>query len=352
MVKPPVTIKLRDVAAAAGVSQGTASNVFSRPELVRQEVRERVQAVAKELGYGGPSLKGRLLRAGKVNAIGVAAVEPLSYFFEDPWARSLLAEMSEICDRRGAGMALVSAVNREKLAWNIETALVDGFVLLCVEGGHELVALTRKRDLPFVALALGTGDDSIPAIGIDNIAGAARAAQHLVELGHRRFAVLSTELKEGHAGPVGEAEIAAAIYSTSRDRMLGYWQVLDGAGIARADVPVHETRNEPASVRAALVAVFTGATKPTALLCMSDRIAILALDWLRERGLRVPEDVSVVGFDGVPESAAAQPPLTTVQQPLADIAHRAVAAILDGPVERQVVPLSLVVRGSTGAPPP
>jgi DNA-binding LacI/PurR family transcriptional regulator len=128
--------------------------------------------------------------------------------------------------------------------------------------------------------------------------------------------------------------------------------VLEGAGIGRADVPVHETRNEAGSVRSALEAIFADGQGPTALLCMSDRIAMLAMEWLGGRGLRVPEDVSVVGFDGVPESAAAQPPLTTVQQPLADIAHRAVAAILDGPVERQVVPLSLVVRGSTGAPPP
>ena len=352
MVKPPAVIKLKDVAAAAGVSQGTASNVFSRPELVREEVRERVHGVAKQLGYAGPSLRGRLLRAGKVNAIGVAAVEPLSYFFEDPWARSMLAEISNICDRRGAGMALVSAVNREKLAWNIETALVDGFVLLCVEGGHELVSLTRKRDLPFVALALGTGDTSIPAIGVDNISGAAMAAQHLVDLGHRRLAVLATEFNEGHVGPVTEAQIGNAIYSTSRDRLLGYWQVLDGAGIARADVPVYETRNEPASVAAGLEAIFGQPTKPTALLCMSDRIAILALDWLAGRGLRVPEDLSVVGFDGVPEAAAARPPLTTVEQPLAEIAERAVAAILEGPVERQTAPLSLVVRSSTAAPHP
>ena len=351
MVKPPVSIKLKDVAAAAGVSQGTASNVFSRPELVREEVRERVRAVAKELGYAGPSLKGRLLRAGKVNAIGIAAVEPLSYFFEDPWARAMLAEISEICDRRGAGMALVSAVNGEKLAWNIETALVDGFILLCVEGGHELVSLTRQRNLPFVALALGTGDENVPAIGVDNVAGAALAAQHLVDLGHRRFAVLSTELKEGHVGPVDEAEIAAAIYSTSRDRMMGYWQVLEGAGIGRADVPVHETRNEAGSVQAALEAIFAEGQGPTALLCMSDRIAMLAMEWLGGRGLRVPEDVSVVGFDGVPEAAMARPPLTTVQQPLGEIAQRAVTAILDGPVERQEVPLALVVRASSGPPP-
>jgi lambda repressor-like predicted transcriptional regulator len=85
------SVKLRDVAKAAGVSQGTASNAFSRPEIVREEVREHVLKVAKDLGYSGPSVTGRLLRGGKVNAVGVAAIEPLSYFFEDLWARQLMS---------------------------------------------------------------------------------------------------------------------------------------------------------------------------------------------------------------------------------------------------------------------
>ena len=97
------TIKLRDVAKAAGVSQGTASNAFSRPEIVRDEVREHVLKVARELGYAGPSITGRLLRAGRVNAVGVAAIEPLSYFFKDLWARHLMDEISRICDERGQG---------------------------------------------------------------------------------------------------------------------------------------------------------------------------------------------------------------------------------------------------------
>ena len=145
------SVKLSDVAKAAGVSQGTASNVFSRPEIVRAEVREHVHATARAMGYGGPDPKGRLLRAGKVNAIGVATAEPLAYFFDDPFARELLRGISEACDKVGAGIALVSARRDERLAWNIQSALVDGFVLLCIENGEHLVQLTRDRTLPFVA---------------------------------------------------------------------------------------------------------------------------------------------------------------------------------------------------------
>ena len=138
-------MRLADVARKAGVSQGTASNVFNRPGLVREEVRARVEAAAKALDYAGPNPMGKLLRAGKVNAIGVATSEPLAYFFEDPFARALMGGISEACDANGAGIALVSAMNDEKLAWNIQSALVDGFILLCIEGGHRLVELPRER---------------------------------------------------------------------------------------------------------------------------------------------------------------------------------------------------------------
>ncbi|KKB86601.1 LacI family transcriptional regulator [Devosia limi DSM 17137] len=347
------SVKLADVAKAAGVSQGTASNVFSRPNLVRDEVRERVLAAAKALGYGGPDLKGRLLRAGKVNAIGVAAVEPMSYFFDDPWARALMAAIARVCDASGSGIALVSAMNHERLAWNIQSALVDGFILLCVEGGEELVQLTRERQLPFVALALGVQDRSIPAIGIDNVSGGALAARHLTDLGHRKFAVLATEFNaDDHVGLVSAADVAGAIYATSRDRVTGYRQALAAVGLGPEDLPVYETRNDKASVEACLARIFAGGEGPTALLAMSDRIALYALDWLKARGLQVPGDVSIVGFDGVPEAQASTPALTTIVQPMAEIARVAVHAILENavPSERRTLPVTLAVRASTAPP--
>ncbi len=346
------TIRLADVAKAAGVSQGTASNVFSRPDVVREEVREHVLETARRLGYAGPSLKGRLLRAGKVNAIGVAAVEPLAYFFDDPWARALLAAVSQVCDASGTGLALVSAKDRHKLDWNIKSALVDGFILLCVEGGEKLVQLTRERQLPFVALALNDEDSSIPSISVDNLGGAAVAARHLAELGHRRFGVLATEFSDDHVGPAGIAEIERAIYSTSRNRALGYWQALDAFGIRRETLPIYETINDKPSVEAGLEYLFSAPEPPTAILAMSDNIALLTINWLRARGLSVPRDVSVIGFDGVPEGGMVEPGLTTMAQPFAEIAQRAVQAVLHDsmPTEREMIGVSLIVRGSTAAP--
>lgn len=343
------TVRLKDVATAAGVSQGTASNVFSRPEVVRPEVRERVQAAARELGYAGPSLTGRLLRAGKINAIGVATAEPLTYFFEDQWARAMMAAIARECDRRGAGLSIVSAINRERPAWNIQSALVDGLILLCAEEGKMLVGQTTQRELPYVALGLDDRLGDTPGVGIDNRGGAEAAARHLVDLRHRDIAILGIgEVWNGNF-PTPD-EIMATPYLTVRDRVEGYWAGLATAGIAPDQVPYADTDGEKATVWAAMERLFAD-RKPTAILSMSDRAALFAIDWLATRGLSVPGDVSIVGFDGIPEGADALPGLTTVQQPFDEIAQRAVDSILEGEpiVGWPVLDLPLVVRGSTAA---
>lgn len=346
------TVRLIDVAEAAGVSRGTASNVFNRPHLVRAELRERVMAAAETMGYRGPDPKGRLLRAGKVNAIGVVTAEPLSYFFDDPFARVLMSGISEGCDAAGAGIALVSAVNERKFAWNVRSAVVDGFILFCIEAGPRLVELTRERQLPFVALELGIDDPTISAVGVDNFAGAAVAARHLGELGHRRVAILSIPFVDDRYGPVSLAQVRAAVYSDARDRVDGYLAGLRAFGIDAAGVPIMETQNEPVSVHAALEHLFGTGTPPTAILAMSDRIALLALDWLQARGIAVPEDVSLIGFDGVPDAALARPGLTTIAQPIAEMGRRAVGMILDGggQIRRETLPVALVPRASTAPP--
>jgi len=345
-------VRLRDVARAAGVSQGTASNVFNRPDIVRNEVRERVLKAAEELGYGGPSVAGRLLRAGKVNAVGVAAIEPLSYFFEDPWARDLLKHISNICDAEGAGVALVSALSDERVDWNIQSAVVDGFILLCVEGGDRLVEVTRARQLPYVALAIGGDDASIPAIGVDNVSGARAAAEHLIGLGHRRLTVLATTFGVEGTGLVDEAHVRGAIYSTSRDRALGYWAALEASGIPIDSMPIYETRETRASTQAMMELMFAAEIKPTAILAMSDKVAMWSVDWLFRHGHTVPGDVSVVGFDGVPEAELATPPLTTMEQPMAEIARMAVEVALGGEqvTGKRLLEARLVVRETTAPP--
>ena len=345
-------VRLSDVAREAGVSQGTASNVFSRPDIVREEVRAHVLEVAGRLGYAGPDVKGRLLRAGRVNAIGVAVLEPLSYFFDDPWARAMMTAFAEICDARGMGLSLVSARNRQRLAWNTNSAVVDGFVLVCIEGQDHLVELTRKRGLPFVALALESGDEAIPALDVDNHGGAMLAAQHLLDHGHRQFAILGICGNDDYAGPLVRGS-GVGMKGTPRRRLDGYLQALGAAGIPADNVPVEITRNDAETVSASLERLFMAKAPPTAILCMADKAAVLAVDWLGRRGLRVPQDVSVVGFDGVPDYLNAAPYLTTVAQPFQTIAERATAMIVDAVQEpvRETIAVTLVT-GRTSGPAP
>lgn len=354
MSKPDIqgTVTLADVAKAAGVSKGTASNVFNRPEIVRDEVRERVLAAARAAGYRGPDPKGRLLSAGKVNAIGVATVEPLSYFFTDPYARILMASIAETADENGIGISLVSAANEEELSWNMRNALVDGFILFCLEGADRLIALSRERQLPFVALSLSHPDEPLSAIGIDNVAGARAAAAHLTGLGHRSFAILTMELTEGSSGRVTPERVQAGIYSSTVDRVKGYFEALEAAGIDTAGVPVFETQSDAGTIHPALEEIFASPSPPTAILAQSDRIALIAMDWLKARGLSIPGDVSIVGFDGVPESALSDPPLTTIQQPIAEVGRTAVRGIIDrgATIWREELDVELVVRGSTAPP--
>jgi DNA-binding LacI/PurR family transcriptional regulator len=346
--------RLSDVAERAGVSKATVSNVFNRPHLVRPEVRERVLAEAAAIGYTGPDPMGRLLSAGKVNAIGVATGESLSYFFEDPFSRSLMMGITEACEARGIGISLISAANEDALAWSIRSAVVDGLVLFCVEDADRLIAAARERRLPFVTLSFGDTDDEVSVVGVDDFAGARLAAEHLTGLGHRRCAVLSMELgPESDVGRVSMDAVQEADYATSRIRIEGYFAALAAAGIDTATVPIFETSADMATVDAALAALFAETAPPTALLAESDRIAMRALRWLAGRGIAVPGQVSVIGFDGVPESAASEPALTTLAQPAAEMGPRAVAVLAEGgeAVSRDMLAVELVVRGSTGPPP-
>lgn len=347
------TIKLRDVATAAGVSQGTVSNVFNRPERVREAVRDRVHEAAKALGYAGPNPQGRLLRTGKVNAIGFAADQPLDYFFVDPWARRLLTEVASLCEARGAGLALVSVTDERPTGWNIESALVDGF-LLSGSGREVLVEMSQRRGLPFLSLSLDTRDPDVPALCVDDFGGAREAARLLLALGHRRIAALGFALGEG-PGPVTPAEVRATRSMNVRERARGYWAALAELGLPEAAMPIHAVgRSDRDSVARALSLLFAEeGNAPTAILAMSDQIAFAAMAWLAGQGRRVPAEVSVLGFDGVPGAAVSVPPLTTLEQPYRRIAERGVAAILDDavPEGREVLPLRLVVRGSTGPAP-
>jgi DNA-binding LacI/PurR family transcriptional regulator len=344
-------VGLADVAKAAGVSQGTASNTFSRPELVRPAVRERVEASARRLGYAGPDPRGRLLRAGKVNAIGIVMADDMAYFFRDPFARQFLAGIAEECDARGAGMALVSSKRQSEAAWRIQTAVVDGFIVHCMRVGDRLISLARKRRLPFVAVDLDAGPGTSSVL-VDDRRGAYLAANHLLQLGHRRIGILSMELDElPGQGPADMDRLRSSPYRTERDRAAGYCAALAEHGIPLETLPILEAPNDRQAAARPIGELLSARPDLTAVLAMSDVLALATYDAARARGLAVPLDLSVVGFDDVSEAACADPPLTTIAQPIAEKGRVAARMIFEaGPPRSEVLPVVFVERASTARP--
>ncbi|MGN6489226.1 MAG: LacI family DNA-binding transcriptional regulator [Devosia sp.] len=344
-------IKLSDVARAAGVSLGTASNVFNRPHLVRTTMRDHVKRVAAELGFSGPDPVGRLLMGGKANAIGVLPAGDMSVAFTigSPYLSALLLGIAEVCDANGANLLVVSGA-RDRKAWAINHALVDGFVLGNLDEIPLLAA--RQRQVPFVLIDVDAGPNT-NSVGVDGRAGARLAAEHLLGLGHRRFAILAVQRAPRepiwHRPATSPRQLKGG-YPLDHDKLAGYADALAAAGIPIDSVPMVEAFPPLAQQGAQLL--LDKAPEATAILVMADRNAIALLAEARARGIDVPRRLSVIGFDDVPNAPLATPPLTTVRQDTVEKGRAGARLLFEGGPPRQLkLPVELVVRGSTGPAP-
>jgi DNA-binding LacI/PurR family transcriptional regulator len=341
--------RLIDVARAAGVSRSTASNAFNSPELVRPGVRARVEAAARSLGYAGPDPKGRLLRAGRFNAIGVvpAGNWGVADTLRNPVFQRFLQGVGEVCDEVGANIVVTSDIGRSSGA--AKTALVDGFIFARIDQIAE-VEPARLRRLPFAVVDVDAGPD-VNSVRVDARAGGYAAAHHLLDLGHRRFAILSFLRDFGPARfhPPGAPRGAeAAGMPTDQDKLAGYADALAEAGIAIDDVPMVQAHPWDRSAAGLLLDV---APQVTAILSMAVMQALSVLDEAHRRGLDVPRDLSVVGYNDTAEAAASAPPLTTVDAMMAEKGRLAARIVTTpGPVRREVLEPRLIVRESTAPP--
>jgi DNA-binding LacI/PurR family transcriptional regulator len=198
----------------------------------------------------------------------------------------------------------------------------------------------------------------VPLVAIDDADGGAAVVRHLHALGHRRLAVVTMPLQaDGHSGPADVARQQGAAYRVMRDRLGGAAAAAGEAGLAWADVPVIECpANDPELAARAAAGLLAAADRPTAVIALSDRLALGVLRAASAAGLPVPERLSVTGFDDSPAAAAAEPPLTTVGQPLrerGETAGRLVRTLLRGEAVAAPprAPVRLVVRASTGPAP-
>jgi LacI family transcriptional regulator len=329
----PARVTIGDVAAQAGVSIATVSKVINRRYGVAADTLARVQAVIDELGYES-SLVAQSLRSHRTNVIGivVADIEPFSAELLKGVARAIRGSGYELVVYSGGGLNKSTAGWERRYLSRVSGTLTDGTILVTptvVDVGHSA---------PVVAVDPHTGGSTLPSVTSDNLAGAIAATEHLIGLGHRRIGFLA-----------GRRDLESA-----RLREQGF-----RLAMADAELPIdpdvvgvggYELEPAEESTRRMLQLD----RPPTAIFAANDVSAIQVMRVAAALGRRVPDDLSVIGFDNIPESALTEPGLTTIEQPIQDMGFEAVRmliGLIDGaPVgtPQLTLPTSLIVRQSCG----
>ncbi|MCS7187545.1 MAG: LacI family DNA-binding transcriptional regulator [Armatimonadota bacterium] len=336
-------VTIRDVAKAAGVSVATVSSVLNNRSQTRisAETRERVLKVVKELGYR-PRKVAQGLRKGLTYLIGLAIPlqpdQPLSPFFYEAVSGAL-----KVAKERGWMVSILGFKDRDEelsiLQKAVNQRLVDGVILFDPQENDPRFPVL-KGNLPFVVIGR-TDDPEICTVDNDNVEAAKLATQHLIRLGHKRIAFVHVPLS----------------YFTAKDRLEGYKQALKEAGLPfRKELLVEADGyyGVEAGYRAMLSLLERLKERPTAVLAMDDTLALGCIQAAAEKGLKVPTDLAVVGFNGSAFSAHCEPPLTTVRIFAETLAYYAVDMLLRlvrGEVvapSRVTVPTQLIVRKSCG----
>jgi len=330
-------VTIADVASAAGVSKTAVSFAFNNPERLGQATLERVLGVAHDLGYT-PYPAARALSTRRSGTIGVLIPQRLSTVFANPFVSELIQGMGEVCEEHDLAMLLVPPLDGS-LETAIRHASVDGFISLGLTPDDRALEVIESLGTPAVLIDSEDSSDH-PVVNVDDAGGATAAANHLLALGHRRVAILVL--------PPARAQMGYT--PTANRRLAGYKAAIEAAGAA-PPLTVTAGISVAAGMRA-FDSLPNGRNRPTGLLAMSDMTAVGVLSAAQTAGVRVPIDLSVVGFDDLPLAAWTNPPLTTVRQPIVDkgrIAARMLIERMNGRSVDSPAPLqtTLVVRAST-----
>ena len=334
-----MNLTLEDIGRMAGVSRSTVSRVLNDQTSVSPEVRTRVQEVIRRTGYT-PNVAARSLVSGRSGVIGLVIPSRVRNVFEDPYFARLIQGISAASNQSGKTLSLflfqTEAEEGALYPRVITSGYLDGLIVTATRMSDPLMARMASREVPVVMI--GRPDvEGVSYVNVDNRGGAMQAAIHLCNLGYQRIGLLGA--------PVST--------TAGLDRLNGFVEGLAICGLAlhpslRADGDFSE-----ASGYQAMLELIPH--NPEAVFAASDTMAVGALRALRESGTKVPQDVALVGFDGLPASENSVPALTTIRQPVTETGRRAVHLLNDlvrGAVTAPVVeilPVELVVRESCGA---
>lgn len=343
---------LRDVAQQAGVSISTASHVYSGKRAVAPETAQRVRTAADDLGYLGPDPLASSLRQGRAGVVAAHFDDALRYAFADPFAVSVLDGLSQVLDDLGVGLLLASGQGDADRSSILDRQALDAVVFpLCGSAQDALIARLVARGIPVVGTGMPTTGGT-SRLTVDEAGSLALITEHVLSLGHTRIGHIAMPLNQpGVLRPITPDLLATAAYLDSRERVAGF------RSVAGADAPIVEAAALTIDAGAAAAALLLdGAPDLTAIVAQSDLLAAGVLREAAERGLRVPYDLSVTGFDGI-DLPWVDGSLTTIVQDGAAKGRRlgemvvARLAGTAGPDVHEEFPTHLRIGTTTAAPP-
>lgn len=347
---------LASLAEELNVSRTTVSNAYNRPDQLSEDLRTRILETAKKLGYPGPDPVARSLRTRKAGALGLLLTEQLAFAVKDSAAAEFLSGLAESCGKRDRGLLLLPASeigDPNRAAHVVHQASVDGFIIYSVAADDAYLKAVLSRHLPTVIVDQPRDIPDVPTVSIDDYAAMKQVADRVFGLGHKEVGLLTIRQNAiRHDGIVTVEQARNAQMHVQRNRIMAVLDSAEEHGIAPADVTIVESFESQAEAgRAAAELVFDKNPECTALICTADILAMGAMYFARSRGILVPEDLTVTGFDGIPDALNRN--LTTVRQPSGEKGYAAgelLFAAEKGDVESVVLD-TVFMEGATAAPP-
>ncbi len=340
--KIPMSVRIKDIAKQLNLSESTVSRALSDHPRISKSTRRKVKAVAKTLHYH-PNLIAKSLKLRNTNTIGLIIGDITNPFYPD-----IVKSAEDIAHRNGFNIILCNSdYDPEKELQYLNILMgkrVDGMLITPVGNTAKLRALLKQNNVPFVFIdSKPTTKNNFDCVFADLEFGAYTAVKYLIELGHTRIALVN--------GP--------RITSPCRQLEMGFEKAMRESNIKIDDEYLKQCNLKMAGGYKAMKQLLhlCETAMPTAVLFISDKTAIGAYEAIEEEGLRIPENISIIGYDDIPEAKHLSPPLTTIAQPKSDLGEKAISLLLKGlknrwNVKHQTIRLlpELVIRKSTAPP--
>jgi LacI family repressor for deo operon, udp, cdd, tsx, nupC, and nupG len=336
--KPLTHPSIKDIARIARVSHSTVSRALQNSSLVNPETAEKIRRIARESGYRASAVaRGLVTRRTRTIGLVVTTVA-------DPFAAEVVSGIEQAANDHGYSVFLADSnadpEREKKVVQALAERRVDGILVTSSRVGALYLPLLSEMMVPIVLLNNQHPGTFVHSVMIGNLAGSRAAAGHLVELGHRRIAYIGDQFG----------------YQSDTERVAGYREALTAAGIPIIEELVVRGDGKAEEAMRATEKLLALPDPPTAIFCYNDMTALGAMRTIREHGLRVPEDISVVGFDDLFIASYTAPPLTTVRQPMrrmGELAMECLVKLMSGEESAMTIDVEaeLIVRESTARPP-